>query len=80
MEINPNELYTTEETQGLLRISNSTIKRLIKKGLIKANKIGGRYRILGKDVLNAISPEVESRTANLYLKIKKKIKEKVENW
>ncbi len=80
MEIKPDELYTTEEAQSFLRISNSTIKRLIKNGLIKANKIGGRYRILGKDLLHAISPEVESRTANFYIKIKKKIKEKVEDW
>lgn len=80
MEVQPNEVYTSEEAQEILKISHSTIKRLIKKGLIKANKVGGRYRILGKDLLHTISPAVESRTANIYLKLKKKIKEKVDNW
>ena len=80
MEINPNELYTTEETQGLLRVSNSTIKRLIRKGLIKANKVGGRYRILGKELLRAVSPEAESRTAGIYLRLKRKIKKKIQDW
>lgn len=80
MEIQPNEVYTSEEAQEILKISNSTIKRLIKKGLVKANKVGGRYRILGKDLLHAISPAVESRTVNIYLKLKKKIKDKIREW
>ncbi|MBI5077330.1 helix-turn-helix domain-containing protein [Candidatus Falkowbacteria bacterium] len=80
MEIQPNEVYTAEEAQEILKISKSTMKRLVKNGLIKANKIGGRYRILGKDLLHTISPAIESRTVNFYLKIKKKIKEKVEDW
>lgn len=80
MEVKPNEVYTTEEAQELLKISNSTIKRLIKKGLIKANKVGGCYRILGKEILRAVSPTVESRTANTYLKVKKAVKKKVEDW
>ncbi len=41
-EINPNEVYTTQETQALLKISSSTMKRLIKKELIRANKITKR--------------------------------------
>lgn len=80
MEINPNEIYTMEETQEILKVSNSTVKRLIKKGLVKANKIGGRYRILGKDLLRVISPEVESKTVSLYLKLKKFIKKKIQDW
>jgi len=80
MEIKPNQVYTTEETQDLLKVSNSTLKRLIKKGLIRANKVGGRYRILGREILRTVSPEVESRTANIYLNIKKNVKQKVEDW
>lgn len=80
MEIKPNEVYTTEEAQEILKISNSTIKRLIKKGLVKANKVGGRYRILGKELLRAVSPTIESRTANAYLKLKSAVKKKVEDW
>lgn len=80
MEIVPHEVYTSEEAQTILKISNSTLKRWVKNGLIKANKVGGQYRILGKDLLYAISPAVESRTANLYLKLKSAVKKKVENW
>ena len=80
MEINPNEVYTTEEAQGLLKISNSTIKRLIKNGILRANKVGGTYRILGKEILRAVSPEIEGKAIDVYQKIKGKLKKKIENW
>ena len=76
-EINPNEVYTTNETQSLLKISNSTIKRLLKSGIINANKIGGQYRILGKEILRLVSPKVE-REANIwYQKVKRKAKKQL---
>ena len=50
-EIKPNAVYTTDETKDLLKISTSTMKRMLKKGLIRANKVGGQYRILGKEIL-----------------------------
>lgn len=80
MVVNPNEIYTTQETQDLLKISNSTMKRLLKKGLIKANKVGGQYRILGKEILKAVSPSIERRAVYAYQGIKKKIKRKVKGW
>ena len=46
-EIKEHVVYTTKEVEKLLKISSSTMKRLLKKGLIKANKVGGQYRILG---------------------------------
>jgi len=79
-KINPNEIYTTSETQNLLKISNSTMKRLLKRGLIKANKIGGQYRIMGKEILKALSPALERQAVRTYQKLKKKIKKKVKNW
>ena len=79
-EINPNEVYTTTETQNILKISNSTIKRLLKNGLIKANKIGGQYRILGKEILRLVSPKIERKTVKVYQKFKKSIKNKVKSW
>src|SRR3989344_2559589 len=57
--INPYEVYTTSEAQKLLKISDSTIKRLLKNGLLRANKVGGQYRILGKELLRLVSPELE---------------------
>lgn len=80
MEIKPNEVYTTGETQDILKISNSTMKRLLKKGLIRGNKIGGQYRILGKEILKAISPVIERRAVYTYQRFKKKVKRKIKNW
>ena len=68
-EIRPNAVYTTTETQEVLRVSNSTIKRLLKKGLIRANKVGGQYRILGKEILRVISPDVEKEAEKKYLSL-----------
>ena len=79
-EINPNEVYTTSETQDLLKVSNSTMKRLLKRGLIRANKIGGQYRILGKEILQAVSPTIERRAVHTYQRLKKKIKKRIKNW
>lgn len=80
LEIKPNIVYTTAETQELLKISNSTIKRLLKNGLIKANKVGGQYRILGKEILRLVSPEVEKRAVKSYLKLKQKVVDKINKW
>jgi excisionase family DNA binding protein len=78
--IEPNSVYTTEETQELLKISNSTIKRLLKKGIIKAHKLGGQYRFLGKEILRVVSPELEQDAEQVYAKIKAKTKATLESW
>jgi len=79
-EINPNEVYTTQEAQQLLKVSNSTIKRLLKKGLIRANKIGGQYRILGRELLRMLSPELDEKATDAYLRLKKEVIEKTKDW
>lgn len=79
-EIKPNAVYTTNEVQGLLKISNSTIKRMLKNGLIKANKVGGQYRILGKEILRLVSPDVEQKATKSYLKIKERVINKINKW
>jgi excisionase family DNA binding protein len=79
-EIKPNAIYTTTETQEILKISNSTIKRMLKNGLIKANKVGGQYRILGKEILRIVSPEVEKKAIKSYLNIKQKVVDKINKW
>jgi excisionase family DNA binding protein len=80
MGINENEVYTTAEAQKALKISNSTIKRLLKKGLIRANKIGGQYRIMGKELLRLVSPKMERKAVFAYQDLKKKVKSKIKNW
>jgi len=79
-EIKENAVYTTEETQRLLKVSNSTIKRMLKSGLIKANKVGGQYRILGKEILRLVSPEVEKKAIKSYLNLKDKVIDKINKW
>jgi excisionase family DNA binding protein len=79
-EIKPNTVYTTAETQKMLKISNSTIKRLLKRGLIRANKVGGQYRILGKEILHVVSPETEKRAVKSYLELKQKVVNKINKW
>jgi excisionase family DNA binding protein len=80
MEIKPNEVYTTNEAEKLLKVSNSTMKRLLKNGLIKANKIGKQYRILGHELLRLLSPEVDKKATDLYQKVKIKTIEKTKDW
>ncbi|MFH1462608.1 MAG: helix-turn-helix domain-containing protein [bacterium] len=79
-EINPNEIYTTEEAQSFLKVSDSTIKRFLKRGIIKAYKVGGQHRIWGSEILNLVSPEVESRVYKTYQRVKNKAKRTIEKW
>lgn len=79
-EIKPNQVYTTKEAQDYLRISRSTIKRLFKKGIINANKVGGRYKILGSEILRVVFPKGETKTRHLYYRFKDKTKKVIEKW
>lgn len=79
-EIKPRGVYTTTETQRVLKISESTVKRMLKRGLIRANKVGGQYRILGKELLRILSPNLEKEAVRSYLGIKKKVVNKINRW
>jgi len=79
-EIKPNEIYTTEEVRSFLKVSESTIKRLLKRGIIKAYKVGGQHRIWGSEILRLVSPEVESKVYKVYKKVKDKTREAIEKW
>jgi excisionase family DNA binding protein len=79
-EIKSDAVYTTNEVQGLLKISESTVKRLLKNGVLRANKVGGQYRILGKEILRLISPALEKKSVGKYLKIKKKAVDIINKW
>ena len=80
MNIKPNEIYTTEEARDFLRVSPSTIKRYLKKGILKANKVGGRYRIWGREILRLVSPKVENKAVQAYQKVKKSAIKTIEKW
>ncbi|MEK7585324.1 MAG: helix-turn-helix domain-containing protein [Patescibacteria group bacterium] len=79
-EIKEHSVYTTEEARILLKISSSTIKRLLKNGLLKANKVGGQYRILGKELIRLISPDVGKQAEKTYLSLKKKVVAVINKW
>lgn len=79
-EIKPNEIYTTQEARGFLKISESTVKRLLKQGIIKAYKVGGTYRIWGSEILRLVSPQVESKVYRVYDKIREKTRKTIEKW
>jgi len=79
-EIKENAVYTTAETEELLKVSESTLKRMLKKGLIRANKVGGQYRILGKEILRLVSPQLEETAEKAYMKLKRKVIEKINPW
>lgn len=79
-EINQHEVYTTTEAQALLKVSNSTLKRLLKGGIIRANKVGGQYRILGKELLRTLSPSLERAAVSAYQDVKRKLKQKIKGW
>ncbi len=79
-KIEPNQVYTTTETMDFLKISKSTIKRWLKRGILRANKIGGRYKILGSEILRLISPKVENKTREFYKELRDKTKKRIKNW
>ena len=68
MEINENEIYTAEEVRKILKISQSTVMRLLKKGLIQAAKVGKQYRVMGKEILRLVSPKLEDKVGKIYNK------------
>ena len=80
MTINSKEIYTTKEAQEFLKVSPSTMKRLIKNGILKAYKIGGVYRIWGDEILKLVSPKTGKRIYNIYHGIKEKTRKTIENW
>ena len=71
MEIKENEVYTHQETQTILKVSSSTVTRMIKKGLIRSAKVGKQYRIMGKELLRLVSPQLEDEVGKAYNKARR---------
>ena len=68
MIINEDEIYTPDEARKYLKVSSSTITRMIKNGLIQTAKVGKQYRIMGKELLRIVSPTLEDKVGVLYNK------------
>ena len=71
MEIKENEVYTPQETKTILKVSSSTVTRMIKKGLIRSAKVGKQYRIMGKELLRLVSPQLEDEVGKAYNKARR---------
>lgn len=68
MKIQEDAIYTPKETQVYLKVSQSTMTRMLKNGLIRAAKVGKQYRIFGKEILRVISPVIEDKVGQAYNK------------
>ena len=79
-EIKSNQIYTSKEARDFLKVSESTMKRMLKKGIIKAYKVSGQYRIWGGEILRLVSPKLESRVYKAYRNFRIKTKNIVERW
>ncbi len=79
-EIKPHQVYTPKEARSFLKISESTMKRMLKNGIIKAYKVSGQYRIWGNEILKLISPKLELNVFKVYKNLKNKTKETLEKW
>ena len=79
MEIKENEVYTTAEMQEILKISQSTAMRMLKTGLIRAAKVGKQYRIMGKELLRILSPQLEDKVGKAYNKARRWIHDGVDH-
>jgi len=77
MEVREQEIYTSEETKSLLKISQSTFLRLVKKGVLRAYKVGGQYRILGREILHLVSPKLEEKATVVYRKVRNGVKNRL---
>jgi excisionase family DNA binding protein len=73
MIVEEHQVYTPQETIALLKISDSTFRRLIRKGVLRAAKIGGQYRILGRHILQLLSPSLPGKVKSVYKKVVKEL-------
>lgn len=68
MKIEEDLLYTPKEVQAYLKVSPSTMTRMIKKGLILAARVGKQYRIRGAEILICVTPELAGKLRAKYRK------------
>ena len=66
-------IYTPQETTDLLKISDSTLRRLIKRGMLRAVKIGGQYRVLGREILRLVDPGLPQKVKKTYKDVLEKL-------
>jgi len=78
MVVDENRVYTPQETITILKISDSTFRRMVRRGVLQAAKIGGQYRVLGREILSLFNPKVQQKALNAFQKVKVGIKNKLD--
>lgn len=53
-------VYTFREAQEILRVSTPTLKKIIRGNILQARKIGGKWFITGRAILNALDAPAEN--------------------
>ena len=79
-EIKSTKIYTPKEARDFLKVSDSTMKRMLKNGIIKAYKVSGQYRIWGNEILSLVSPKLEARVYRTYKKVRERVRNTIEKW
>ena len=51
VQLDERAVYTTAEAAKILKLSPITVERQIRRGELKAIKLGKEYRLLGRDLL-----------------------------
>ena len=79
-EIKPDKIYTPKEARDFLKISESTMKRMLRNGIIEAYKVSGQYRIWGHEILKLLSPKMDVKVYQIYKKTREKAEKILEKW
>lgn len=77
MKIEEDQLYTPKEVQAYLKVSSSTMTRMIKKGLILAARVGKQYRIRGAEILIFLMPQIASKVRYKYRRAREWVHDEV---
>ncbi|MFA7254790.1 MAG: helix-turn-helix domain-containing protein [Candidatus Omnitrophota bacterium] len=75
MKIEEDLLYTPKEVQAYLKVSPSTMTRMLRKGLILAARVGKQYRIRGAEILIFLNPKLAVKLRREYRKAREWVHE-----
>lgn len=79
-KIEAKKIYTPKEARDFLKVSESTMKRMLKNGIIKAYKVSGQYRIWGDEILRLVSPKLESKVYKVYKNLRESTDKIIKKW
>lgn len=63
VQLDERAVYTTAEAARILKLSPITVERQIRRGELKAIKLGKEYRLLGRDLLALFDWRAYARSA-----------------